>query len=91
MQSDNICECVKFVVNFMGYGHAQNLNRWRYKIVRKVLNDTSCVFIVWMMDTWDNFVIVQGYVVLMIAKKFIIDCFINLVMLCQVVIVEESE
>ena len=30
MQSDNICECVKFAVNLMGHGHARNLNKWRY-------------------------------------------------------------
>ena len=38
--------CIKFAVNRMGHGHAQNLNRWRYKKDGIMLNDTSCVFIV---------------------------------------------
>ena len=89
VQSDNNYEFVKFAASPMGHGHVLNLNKWKYKADGIVLNKTSCAFAVWEMDTWDNFVIVQECVVLMVVKKSITDCFIKFEVCCQVVTVGE--
>ena len=38
--NDNNHKCVKSVASVMGHGHNLNLNRWRFKIDRTVLNKT---------------------------------------------------
>ena len=91
VQSDNNQEYVKSAASHMGHGHVLNLNSWRFKTDGTVLNKTSCVFVVWVMDTCGSFVIIQECVVLIIVKKATANYFIRLEVLCQVVTVRELE
>ena len=78
VQSVNIQECVEYATDPMGLGHALNLNRWKYRKDGSVLSSTSCVFIVWVMDIWDSFVIEQESVELTITRKSTINYYTRL-------------
>ena len=60
VQGGNNHKYVKSATGPMGHGHIQNLNRWIFKADGTVLNETSCAFVVLMMDTCSRFVIYKS-------------------------------